>query len=202
MPIISWPTSITQSRAFQASLSQLVQLKRIPKDFAIMPNPLPVYSVGPRDLINSTDANVAAKLVSWRYFANGSSPNSVIAGDVSLSLPPRITSLSYGNQVWNSLQVAEATHPDVPKMDTSLYEPRLLRVPPLYVEAYWMKSLSPSSPGEETGWIIPYHMDQPPDSPDLARMYPMKAFSDQLLRLALTQLNKPDAPHLVQPPAK
>jgi hypothetical protein len=188
MPIISWPMSVARSLAFQASLSQLAQLQRIPNDFVIMPNPLPVYNVDLRDLLLTADAGVAAKQVCWRYFANGNSQDTVIAGDVDLSSPPRVLRISYGSPVWAALQVASTDHPQVPDMARLQYEPRLLRVPGLYVEAYWMRMLSPTAPGADTGWVIPYHMFQRQDSPATGALSTMTNFSVQLMRFAGSQL--------------
>jgi hypothetical protein len=188
MPIISWPTSVGRSLAFQASLSQLAQLQRIPKGFVVMPNPLPVYNVELRDLLLTADAGVAAKQVCWRYFANGNSLDTVIAGDVDLSSPPRVLRISYGSPVWDALQVASADHPQVPDIARLQYEPRLLRVPGLYIEAYWMRMLSPTAPGADTGWVIPYHMFQRQESPDIGTLSTMTNFSAQLMRFAGGQL--------------
>jgi hypothetical protein len=194
MPIISSPGSVAQSQAFQASLSQLVQLQRIPKNFQILPNPLPLYSVELRDLMITGDASTAAKKVCWRYFANADSEDTIIAGDINMSTPPRVVRLSYGSPAWSSLQVASEPHPDVPQMNELRYEPLLLRVPGLYVEVYWMRLLAPTTAGIETGWVIPYHMFQREEGPQLARMYSMTAFNDQLLSYAGAQLDRSNRP--------
>jgi hypothetical protein len=191
MPIIWWPTSLKQIRAFQAGLSQLAQLRPFPANLVIRPHPLPVYNLNVRELVASDDTGLET-LVSWRYFATGDS-GAALAGDLDLAPRPRLTRLSYGDPVLDALKVAKEKEElqKVPDMQTRAYEPRLLRVPGLFVEAFWLKALAPPEEGKETGWIVPYHtfLDIDPFA-----LYSLKDFRGQLSRLVAAEFVKRRAP--------
>jgi hypothetical protein len=189
MPIISWPTSQKQIRAFEAGLSQLARLRPIPGNPTIRPHPLPVFNMNIRELVASGDTGAAETLASWRYFATGDSDAAALAGDIDLSLHPRLIGLSYGPQVLEVLKVEKEGPPKVPDMDVRPYEPRLFRVPGLFVEAFWLKALAPPTAGQETGWVVPYHTLLL-DAAERYRPLPMHEFLKTLSQFAEEALAK------------
>ena len=159
MPIIQWPTSVKQARAFQTGLDQLVERKRIPDGLRIMP-PLPVYNIGLRDLVMSSGLDAAGKLVSWRYFAGGDSAETTVSGDIDLSANPRLTSLAYGKQVFEAFTAFKktlATKLAEKSLANVDFEPRLLRFPSLLLECLWTIPLRPPGAARGDDWVLPYH---------------------------------------------
>jgi hypothetical protein len=82
----------------------------------------------------------------------------------------------------------------VPDLATTRYEPRLLRVTGLFTEVFWLKSLSQPPPGQETGWVVPYHTF----FTDLVanQAHGMQNFKKQLAEVAAGELQKTDPPML------
>lgn len=192
MPIIWWPTSLKQIRAFQAGLSQLARVRSLPADLIIRPHPLPVYNLNVRELVASDDTAATETLVNWRYFATADS-GTTLAGDLDLASQPRLTSVSYGTPVLDALDKAKEKEElqKLPDMQTCAYEPRLFRVPGLFVEAFWLKALTPPVEGKETGWIVPYHTFLPLDPHKLCSM---KDFRKQLSDLVKAEFMKRRVP--------
>ena len=188
MPIIFYPVLRIQSEAFQTSLQQWMQLRRIPEGLSVHPNRYPVYNLGARDVLAQTDLSATARLISWRYFANEDPGGVTVAGDVNLASPPRVVSLSYGTANREYLNTAGRLG-NLPGLNARSYDPRLLRIPGLYVEAFWLK---PMSPGDETDLIVPYHT--PLTNLDPAKPIPAKDFFEQLRLLAQQALMTSDAP--------
>ena len=197
MPIVFYPTSFRKTQAFQAGLLHLVQLHRIPAGLTVYPHTLQIYNLGARDVLAKADPGVTAKLVSWRYFAGGDNETTTVAGDVDASSTPQVTSLSYGASAWTALKAAEALEnlPDFSGPAAS-YEPRLLRIPGLLTEAFWLKSLSQSA-GREADWVVPYRT--PIKDLDQAKPYPIKDFLQMLYPLAQQAVKGNDSPIATRP---
>jgi Papain-like cysteine protease AvrRpt2 len=192
--IIWWPTLLQQKRAFAVSLQKLTQLRPIP-GLEILPNPLPIYHLGVRDFVRNANPDMEGKLVSWRYYAVGDNPDDAIAGDVDLSFPPQVIRLSSGAIVRKALAAQQEDALKVSDKDqTTKYEPRLLRVPGLLAEMFWLKSLSRPQPGQDTGWMVPYHTFIGNFAARDA--HPMRPFKDQLSNIAAAALDKADPPVL------
>jgi hypothetical protein len=119
MSIIWWPTLPQQKRVFEASMAQFARLHQM-SGLKVLPNPIPIYHLGVRDLVRDADPNMDGKLVGWRYYATGDGPDAAIAGDVDLSSPPRVIRLSHGTVVRKALT---AQHEDV-ETNHGCYGPR------------------------------------------------------------------------------
>ncbi|MDQ2843695.1 MAG: hypothetical protein M3Y72_22175 [Acidobacteriota bacterium] len=178
MPIIYYPTLFRQSQVFKAGLLQLSQLHRIPAGLSVYPHTLPIFNLGAREILANADPGSTAKQVGWRYFAGVDNPKTTVAGDVDMSSVPQIASLFYGASAWTALQAAEALG-DLPDLSGDSYEPRMLRIPGLLIEALWLK---PLSAGAGTDRIVPYHTLI--KSLDPATPYPAQDFFDKIRHFA------------------
>ena len=155
MTIVYSPTLLKQSQALQAAIAQLVQRKRIPQVLIIYPNRVPVYSLGLQDVVKNAEPAAAATLVAWRYFAGGESPAGTVAGDLDPAASAQVKSLTYGSTALDALESFKALA-SIPGLPDQGYEPRMLRIPGLLVEAYWL--VPPAlPPGNQAGYVIPYH---------------------------------------------
>jgi hypothetical protein len=83
---------------------------------------------------------------------------------------------------------------NLPDLHGRSYDPRLLRIPGLYIEAFWLK---PLSPGDETDLVVPYHT--PLKDLDPAKPYPIKDFLDRIRPLAEQALAVNDSPKAGRP---
>ena len=154
MKITKWPTVHTHRKAFEAGVLHLVQRNRIPGGLPLHPNPLPIYNFAAHDVVNYVESGTEPERMGWRYYAGGDSKASV-SGDIHVSSKPRLTSLSYGHSASHAITAADAllTLTGV----EGHYEPRLLQIPGLLIEAFWLKSNGQSSKGEAMDLVIPYH---------------------------------------------
>jgi hypothetical protein len=190
--IIWWPTLMQQKRAVAASVQKLAQLRPM-SGLTILPNPLPIYHLGVRDFVRNATPDMEGKLVSWRYYAVGANPDDAIACDVDLSSPPRIIRLSSGIAVRRALAAQQEDAVKASDKDQSTqYEPRLLRVPGLLAEMFWLKPLSGPRSEQDTGWVVPYHTFA--KNFDARDAHAMNAFKGQLANSAAAELGKADPP--------
>jgi hypothetical protein len=193
MPIVLWPPSVKQREVFEAGLRDLVALHRIPEGLIVDPNPLPVYSFELRDVLARAELADRGKLVSWRYYATGGAPATVVSGDVTTTSTPQLTTLSYGPAVVEAMNTAK----DIQKRrgaEVPSYEPRLLRIPGLLVEAHWVKPLVQPAGGKATGWVLPYNT---PHGHLRAKEFTEEDFSAEISPLAEKVLGMTDSPHKV-----
>jgi hypothetical protein len=155
MPIKNWPSSRKQTQAFQATLNHLVQLKKIPSSVLKMPlsPPLPIYNVGVRAVILNQNLIACGKLVAWRYFAGGDSEETSVSADVDLSTRPRVTHITYGESVFQTLNALENTAKS-PELGNTQFEPRLLRIPGVLMQCLWF---IPLEAGNEKSYVVPHH---------------------------------------------
>ena len=188
MPIVFYPTSLRQSQAFEAGLLHLVQLDRIPTGFRIYPFTLPVYNLGTRDVLANADLKATARLVSWRYFAANDNQSTAVVGDVDATATPRVTGLSYGALALETLKATQALE-SMPGLSATHYEPRLLRIPGLLVEAFWLKTMSP---GDEADLVVPYHTLIKELSP--TRLHPVRDFYEKISADAAKAIVEDDSP--------
>jgi len=190
MPIIYTPTLRRQKQVFEAGLLQLMQLRRIPANLTIDQYTFPIYNLTARDVLSNANLSTAARLLGYRYFAHGDSPEAVVAGDVDAS-STRVTALSYGSSVQKTLVAKKGLdeQPDLEDPVASNYEPRLLRIPGLYVEAFWLK---PLSAGGQADLIVPYHTLI--EDLDPAKPISVQDFFDKVSPLAEQALKEGDAP--------
>jgi hypothetical protein len=149
MPLIFAKPSIELRRVFEAGLLHLVQLGRVPAGLSINPNPDPICVLSLKDGVENFQLPAVPIPVSWRYFA-GDISGPVVAGDITVTSPPVIAGLLYGDTAKRALQ-AKLALASLPETQASDYEPFLLRIPGALVEAFWLK---PSADG--TPWIVPF----------------------------------------------
>jgi len=133
MPVVLWPPKVKQREAFEASLRDLVALHRIKEALTVDPHPLPVYNFGLRDVLAKDELGARGRLVSWRYYATDKARGIAVTGDVDTTLTPRVTAVSFGPTVLEAMKAPEKIQGQDQK---DPYEPRLLRIPGLLVEAY------------------------------------------------------------------
>jgi hypothetical protein len=181
MPIQPWPASPKQLRAFQAALSQLAELHPIPAGLTSQQR-LPIYNVGLRDVIAAKDPSGIGTQVSWRYFATDDGQTNAVSGDVDLSEVPRVTSLSYGPEVLAALKASDSLD-KIAALPADDFEPRLLRIPGLLLECFWLTPmLQPES--VEPAWVVPYHTVLKTQTLDKTRAYESAEFLDIIRPLA------------------
>jgi hypothetical protein len=133
--------------AFKTGLQHLVQLGRVPAGLHVHMNPQPIYVLSLKDGV-SASLMPSARLVGWRYYA-GDVSGEVVAGDVSATAPPAITSLRYGDSARTALTATLALR-KLPDVQANNFEARLLRIPGALVEGLWLKPASDSN-----GLIVP-----------------------------------------------
>jgi hypothetical protein len=88
-----------------------------------------------------------ARPVGWRFFA-GRSEDTALLGWVTRRGPQepwRMTSASYGPRVWAALQEARALQ-DLPRIRGAEYQLRVLTVPGLHLEGFWMVAQAQGDP--------------------------------------------------------
>jgi hypothetical protein len=112
---------------------------------------LQVFSLGLKSIASRAGV-AAAKPVGWRVMVGGDSDQAVIAhvhealGD---DAAPRMTALSRGQKVGDAIRVADLLN-RLQQAQDQHYEARLLRVPGVQIEAFWLK------PASGDGWVVPF----------------------------------------------
>jgi hypothetical protein len=141
MPLIQYRTSIDRKRAFEAGLLHLVELGRVSPGLATNPYVQPIHIFGLRDIL-AKQIKAGANPVSWRYFATNASKEEVVAGDVDVSSPPKLTNLRYGVVAKSMLEVTDTLEEHLPELNDESYELRILRIPGFLVEAFWLTPMT------------------------------------------------------------
>jgi hypothetical protein len=151
MPLVSWSSSIARRQAFEAGLQHLVGLGRLPDGLPVDPHPHPVYRVDLK-AVKEEKIQESAELVGWRYFA-GSADGVAVSGIVSLTSPPEVTGLQYGDSVKDALRAAETVENGLANKN---YQLRALRIPGVHLDAFWLTPLAREGTGTDE-WVVPYH---------------------------------------------
>jgi hypothetical protein len=128
-----------------------------------------------------------AREAGWRFFA-GDSEDTALLGRVSRRGPQepwRMTSASYGPRVWAALQESRALQA-LPRVRDAPYELRVLAVPALQLETFWMVAQAQG----DTDLVAPF----PAGPNQLLRelgepVYTMAAFVDTIRPVALKELH-------------
>jgi hypothetical protein len=149
MPLLFAKASNDRRQAFEAGLLHLVRLGRVPAGLVVDPSSQPIWLLNVKDIGGDFHLRTAAHLVSWRYFA-GQNPGEVVAGDVSATSPPVVTSLFYGDRARTALNAFQALD-RLPAVQASDFEVRLLRIPGALLEGFWLRP-----PTDESGLIVPF----------------------------------------------
>lgn len=156
MPLISCCPSVQQSHAFHAGLLHLIKLRRIPDGVSVAPHPHPVYNLRLQHVLaNAGEGPVTGDLAGWRYYASSQSSDLAVAGHIDFATK-RVTSLSYGDTVQRNLDAAKSLE-NLSECADGTYEPRLLRIPALLLEAFWLEPILEAQANTATGWIVPFH---------------------------------------------
>src|SRR6267142_3745314 len=112
---------------------------------------LRVFSLGLKSVATGGKGIADAKPVGWRVMVGGDSGQAVIAhvhealGDV----PPRMTGLSRGPEIGTAIRVADLLN-KLQEAQDQPYEARVLRVPGVPIEVFWLK------PASGNGWVVPF----------------------------------------------
>ncbi len=149
MPIIPTTSSTERKLEFERGLAHLVRLGRVPAGLTIDAQAQPIYLLSVREAAEHPDLNQAAKLVAWRYFATDAKGD-VVAGEVSASLPPTLSSLRYGASA-SKIFEATKTLDELPQVQGGSFYLRVLRIPGALTEAFWLPQVTSAD-----GLIVPF----------------------------------------------
>jgi len=104
---------------------------------------LHIFTLGLRDIANGLES---VKPAGWRFLA-GHPPGEVLAADVTEAIPgsgtnavPKMTSLSHDSLIGGAIRAIHEVE-TLPELQGHNYELRVLRIPGLLIEAFWLKSL-------------------------------------------------------------
>ncbi len=159
MPILPTSSSVERKLEFERGLAHLARLGRAAAGLEIDPHAQPIYLFGVQEAAQHPDLNQAAKLVAWRYFATNAKGD-VVAGEVSASLPPTLSSLRYGAPA-KKIYAATKALDGMPQVQGGSFYLRVLRIPTALTEAFWLPPVSGSD-----GLIVPLGKSFEKDRPD------------------------------------
>jgi hypothetical protein len=130
-------------------------LNRLPDEY----HPLQVYTLKLENLENLVRDSViaGAKMAGWRFLAGGEL-GAPVAGHVSMSAEGqgwKMTNLSHGPPIAEFLQAVLRLAPlieQIVELQAQNYELRMLSIPGLLIEAFWLKS-----PAGDRDYVVPYN---------------------------------------------
>lgn len=111
-----------------------------------------VYMLG-LDAAAGDDGASAATPAGWRFFA-GHEPGKILMGSVTRRNPElgwKMTAGFYGDRVWSAFTASNALD-QLPQVEAADYELRMLAVPGLNLEAFWLVAQDSKS----TDLVIPF----------------------------------------------
>jgi hypothetical protein len=161
MPLIQWDDSAARKQAFQTGLLHFSELGRLRRQLAVHPRTQPIHVFGLRDVLaRERVMGAPGKPVSWRYFA-GVDIEAPVAGDVDVSTPPKVTGMRFGPHVRAALEATQRLE-EFAQADNTPWQLRLLRIPGLLTEAFWMTlpdDLAPDNANAKGSLIVlaPYY---------------------------------------------
>jgi len=118
----------------------------------------PIYSVGLHTIIDAKDLTSVNKPFCWRFLAGGHREMAMAAGCLTThevhGLPAKVMAVLPGKEMKEVLDSVEQLSklPEVKDNPSDKYDVRVLRIPALYMEAFWLKSESP----QKEDLIVPY----------------------------------------------
>ena len=128
-----------------------------------------IYALGLQDLRATGLQN--ARKVGWRFLA-GSGLRQAVAANVTETEnePPQMTALTRGSEIASAIRAAQRIRDDFPEIKDALckYELRVLKIPGILLEVFWLKCLDsdppapggnpdPASPAKAGGdLVVPY----------------------------------------------
>jgi hypothetical protein len=150
-------------------------------------DPQQVFTLGLSDLQTAANTN-AAKPAAWRYFAGNASGKTAL-GHCSENAATglwELTSLSYGDRVWQALQASQGLdlQPGIALVNS--YELRLLKIPGLLLEAFWLVS---STGGTDVAVVFPPPPYQLQRRLNAQAVYDMPVFLGIARALAIDRLS-------------
>jgi hypothetical protein len=149
-------------------------------------DPQQVFTLSLNDLASGA-GTAAAKSVAWRFFA-GTVPAKTVLGHCSQDAMTglwKLTDISYGDRVWNMLDASQRldNHSGVPQGNT--YTLRVLTIPGLLVEAFWLVA---GSAGDDLVVVFPAPPHQLHRVLNAQAVYPMPVFLNIIAGLARARL--------------
>src|SRR5262249_39376670 len=127
-------------------------IRRLPEEY----HPLQVYTLKLENLVKDS-AIAGAEMAGWRFLAGGQL-GPPVAGHLTTSDKDsgwKMTSLSRGPRIADFLQAAIkliALVPPLEDLQSQRYELRMLSIPGLLIEAFWLKS-----PAGDKDYVVPYN---------------------------------------------
>jgi hypothetical protein len=133
-----------------------------------------IFVLGLTDAADNAGAGAAAP-AGWRFFA-GNLPGKMLMGKVSRrtsSAGWKMTAAYYGDRVWAATQASKALE-QLTQVQTGNYELRVLAVPGLNLEAFWL--VAQQSGSGDLVVPFPAKPDQPIDALNREPVYTMANF--------------------------
>jgi hypothetical protein len=127
-------------RDFLGRDAPLVEVLRQAEPF---PEPVPVFTLTLADLLDQS-RDLQPKSAGWRFMTADESGNPVV-GEVTATgrEAPQMTSLSTDDRMRDTVRLTREI-PESPRMQQD-HELRMLRMPGVLVDAFWLKSSSPGN---------------------------------------------------------
>lgn len=141
-------------------------------------DPQKVYVLGLQQIINGPPLG-EQNFVGWRYLTD-IAPDLAVAGHISQqNTAPTFAGLAYGRQLTTAIRASGEveTRPEIAQGN---YELRLLRIPGLLVDAYWLHWANDI--GSDRDFVLPY--DAISMELDSEKLYQMNEFLDAIRGLA------------------
>lgn len=164
-----------------------------------------VYTLGLRDIVDGKRVDDSLNHTSWRFLAGGHKNVSTAGSFQTTPDLSKVTGVLESPEIAGILNNIQQLNdlPQVKEPFNNMYELRVLRIPGIYIEAFWLKCMK-GPPGD---WLVPYgvflHADgthlKLPGGLKLTRMGPIPAdiLLDKIQPLAKKLLafhNPPKAP--------
>jgi hypothetical protein len=149
-------------------------------------DPQQVFTLGLSHLQTAADTN-AAKPAAWRYFAGNAYGKTVLghcSADAATGLW-ELASLSYGDRVWQALRASQSLDLQPGISLAHSYELRVLKIPGLLLEAFWLVS---STGGTDLAVVFPPPPYQLHRRLNARAVYEMPVFLDIARALAIDRL--------------
>ena len=167
-----------------------------------------VYSLGLRDIAEGKDLFQSARRRGWRFLAGGYPSVGVGGGchvtDELADVPWKVLGTLEAREIVELLENTKKLNelPEVTRNASNIFEVRVLRIPGLYLEGFWLRQTH----GRGGDLMVPYGLllegddVKLPERKRLRRMkaLPMDTFLSTIRPSAQKRLEFNDAPHAVQ----
>ena len=180
MPIIPTIVSSQTSEALQKGLQDL---NRPLPDISTVPGNH-VFTLGLQEIADGVALD-AAQRIGWQFLISGQAMAAVDVSESALQ-PPVVTRLAEGNAV-TDMATARKSLENLSQIQTSDYELRLLRIPGLRIDAFWLKSLAGMG-----DWVVVYRTI---GNDFKGHVFPVSDFMAAIRNLAQQKLAAHDQPY-------